>query len=243
MGSLFNTLLKTLVLDDEAFHTWRERPNIFLRGIVLIIVVTLVAGLISFGINLVTQVQPLNAQEIREAIDQSMEWQLRFNPATSDPEFERIMEQVTDVIVPMVLEISQVPAPLPQGIAGFFTALGSWLNGALGAIGGWLFYGALVLFAVNALGGSAKMRDFYGTVAVYSLPGLLALFSFIPCVGPLLGLVGFIWGIVIYVKATSVVSGLDGGRATVAVLAPAVVLFLLGVLISIAVVLWFVIIF
>jgi hypothetical protein len=153
------------------------------------------------------------------------------------------MEQVTDTIVPMIRDISQVQAPLPQGIVGFFNAFGSWLNGVLGAIGGWLFYGALVLFAVNALGGSVKMRDFYGTVALYVVPGLLGILSPVRCIGGLLGLVGLIWGIVIYVKATSVVSGLDGGRATVAVLAPAVVLFLLGILISIAFVLWFVIIF
>jgi len=238
MGDLFSTVLKTLVLDDEAFHTWRERPNVFLRGLVLIVLITLVASLVTFGLHLVARVQPFDAQEIRDAIDQSMEWQLRFNPAASDPEFERIMGQITDTIIPMVRDIA-----LPQGITGFFGAFGSWLNGVLGAIGGWLFYGALVLFAVNALGGSAKMRDFYGTVALYIVPGLLGLLSFIPCVGGLLGLVALIWGIVIYVKATSVISGLDGGRATVAVLAPAVVLFLLGLLIAIALVLWFVIIF
>jgi len=143
----------------------------------------------------------------------------------------------------MIRDITQVQAPLPQGITGFFSAFGSWLNGVLAAIGGWLFYGALMLFAANALGGSAKMRDFYGTVALYVVPGLLGILSPVRCIGGLLGLVGLIWGIVIYVKATSVVSDLDLGRATVAVLAPAIVLFLLGILISIALLLWFVIIF
>ncbi|MGD8624850.1 MAG: YIP1 family protein [Anaerolineae bacterium] len=243
MGEMLNTLWKVIALEDEAFQTWRERPNIFVRGIVLIILVSLVAGLITFGINLVTQVQPFDVQEIREAIDTSMEWQLRFNPAASDPEFERIRDQVVDVIIPMVTEIAQVPAPLPQGISGFFSAVGSWLNGVLGAIGGWLFYGALVLFAANALGGSAKMRDFYGTVALYAVPGLLGLLGFIPCIGPLLVLVAFVWGVVIYVKATAVSTGLDEGRAALAVLAPAVVIVLLGVLTSMAVVFWFLIIF
>jgi hypothetical protein len=243
MGEMFHTLWKVIALDDEAFQTWRERPNIFMRGIVLIILVSLVAGLITFGINLVTRVQPFDAQEIREAIDESMEWQLRFNPATSDPEFERIMNQVVDVIIPMVTEIAQVPAPLPQGVSGFFNAVGSWLNGVLGAIGGWLFYGALVLFAANALGGSGKMRDFYGTVALYAVPGLLGLLGFIPCIGPLLVFVGFIWGVVIYVKATAVATGLDEGRAAMAVIAPAVFIVLLGVLTSMAVVFWFLIIF
>ena len=35
MGSLLNTLWKTVILDDAAYQEWRERPNVFLRGITM----------------------------------------------------------------------------------------------------------------------------------------------------------------------------------------------------------------
>jgi hypothetical protein len=132
---------------------------------------------------------------------------------------------------------------LPRGLVGFFNSFGSWLSRALTAIGGWLFYGVLVLLFVNLLGGSAKLPEFLGTVALYIVPGLLVLFQPIPCIGWLLALVGTIWSIVVYMKATSVASGLDTGRTILAVLAPIFALFVLGMVLVALVVLWFVIIF
>jgi len=243
MRSLFNTLARTLILDDAAYREWHERPNVFLRGIVLILVVSLVAGLVSFGIRLVSEVQPVDPTDIRESIRDALEMQEQFNPALQDPEARRMIDDMVDTIVPMIVDLTNIRAPLPAGISGFFTALGSWLNGALAAIGGWLLYGALVLVVVNLLGGTAKLGEFYGTVAVYVIPGLLGLLGSIPCVGGILVLVGAIWGIVMYVKATSVVSGLDAGRSIVAVVAPFVVLFLLAMALTILFVLWMVIIF
>jgi hypothetical protein len=154
-----------------------------------------------------------------------------------------MIDGMMDVIVPMVTDIARIPTPLPQGVNGFFTALGTWLSRALAALGGWLFYGALVLLFVNWLGGTAKLPQFFGMVALYVIPGLLGLLSPIPCVGGLLALIGAIWSIVVYVKATSVVSGLDTGRSIVAVLAPFFALLLLVILLSALLVLWFVIIF
>ncbi len=243
MGSLLTTLLRTLILDDAAYREWRERPNVFLRGLLLILIVSLVTGLVGFGILLVSEVRPPDAAEIREQIREGIEMQEQFNPGLQDPMARRMVDDVVDTLVPMIVDIANIRPPLPTGVAGFFVALGSWLSGALAAIAGWLFYGALVLVAVNLLGGSAKLRHFYGTVAVYAIPGLLALLGRIPCLGPILVLVGTIWAIVMYVKATSVVSGLGIGRSVVAVLAPFVVLLLLAMILAILLLFWLVIIF
>jgi hypothetical protein len=243
MASLVNVLLRTLILDDAAYQEWRERPNIFLRGIALIVVVTLLASLISFAVNLVNRVQPMDPVEVEQEVREALEMQSQWNPAWQDPQRRQMMEETFDVIVPMVVEISRIGAPLPQGVSGFFQAAGNWLSGAMGALGGWLFYGALVLFTANLLGGGARLREFYGMVALYAIPGLLAFFQPVDCIGPLLAFAGTVWGIVVYVKATSVVTGLDGLRSTVAVLAPAVVMVFLGVLLVMAWVLWLVIIF
>lgn len=238
MGNLLSTLFRTVILDDAAYEEWRERPNLFLRGLVLIIVISLVAGLLSFAVNLVNQVQPVDVDRIEEEIRQAFDLQFQWNPVWQDPEIRQMMEDMIDVIVPMVTDLARIEAPLPQGIVGFFNATTGWLSRALTAIGGFLFYGALVLIFVNLLGGSAKLGDFYGTAALYVIPGLLTLLSPIPCLGALLWFIGAIWSIVVYIKATAVATGMEGGRAVLAVLAPFFALILLGVIVSMAVFLW-----
>lgn len=244
MSSLLGTLTRTVILDDAAYQEWHERPNLFLRGAVLILVVTLIAGLITFAVNLVDQTKPIDATEIENAIRESMRMQLQWNPSwqSMDPEARRMMNQMTEMIVPMVVDLANARTPLPRGFVALFQAVGSWLSRALAAIGGWLFYGALVLIAVNLLGGSATLPDFMGMVALYSIPGLLALFNPIPCLGAFLALIGAVWGIVIYVKAVSVISGLDTAKSLVAVVAPFLILAFVAILLTIAMVLWLVII-
>lgn len=243
MSSLVNTLWRSVILDDGAYREWRERPKIFLRGIVLILIITLIAELIPFAVNLYNQVTVPDPQQIREQIRESMEMQYQFNPVYQDPEVREMAEESIDAVVGMIADIMEIRAPLPRGVGGFLTALGGWLSRAAGAVGGWLFYGALVLICINLLGGGATLREFYGTTALYIVPGLLAILQPVPCAGFFLALVGTIWSIVVYIKATQVVSGLDGGRATVAVLAPAVVLVLAGLLLGFLAILWFIILF
>jgi hypothetical protein len=242
MASLINSLWRTVILDDAGYQEWRERPNILLRAILLIIVISLVAGLVSFAVNLVGRVTPPKLADIEEGMNAWLEWSQYF-PFTQDPEFQKQWRDMTDVIVPMVRDLANVQAPLPRGITGFLNALGAWLSRALAAIGGWLFYGALVLIAANLLGGSAKLADFLGTVALYVIPGLLLLLRPVPCVGWLLALAGTIWSIVVYVKATSVATGLDGGKAFLAVILPFLAFLVLGLVLSALVVLWFAILF
>ncbi|MFN2227841.1 MAG: hypothetical protein ACK2UY_16085 [Anaerolineae bacterium] len=241
MSSLFNTLWRSAILDDGAYHDWRDRPNIFLRGILLILIITLVAELVPFVVNLYNQVNVLDAQAIREQIRESMDLQYQFNPVYQDPEVREMAEESIDSVIGMVTDIMAIRAPLPRGVSGFLTALGGWLTRAAGAIGGWLLYGALVLVTANLLGGGATLRDFYGMSALYVVPGLLAILQPVTCVGPLLALVGTIWSIVVYIKSTQMVAGLDLGRATVAALAPAVVLALAGLLLGLLAMLWLII--
>jgi hypothetical protein len=228
-----------VILDDAGYQEWRERPNLFLRGITLIIVVSLVAGLLTFVFNLVNQVRPVNVDQITAGMTQ---WQ-QFVPVELDPEFQELWESMVDVIAPMVRDLAEVQAPLPRGLVGFFNSFGAWLSRALTAIGGWIFYGVLVLLFVNLLGGSAKLPDFLGTVALYIVPGLLVLFGRIPCIGAVLAFVGTVWSIVVYMKATSVAGNLDTGRTILAVLAPALSIFALGILLAALVALWFAILF
>jgi hypothetical protein len=243
--NLFGTLGRAVILDDAAYQAWQERPNLFLRGILLVVAISLLAGLTSFGVNLVSRVRPVDVAridaEVRNAIDQQI-WR---NPSLQnlDPETRQMLDQTIQVVIPMVNALVNVRSPLPRPVAGFFEAVGGWLTAGLAALSGWLFYGALVLVVANLLGGSARLPDFLGMVSLYAIPGLLGLFGPIPCAGALLALIGTIWGIVIYIKAVTVAARLDVGRAVLAFFAPAVILILLAILLAIVAIIWLVIIF
>jgi hypothetical protein len=261
MGTLINTLFRTVLLDDGAFEEWRERPNLFARGIVLILVISLLVAVVTFVTNVYNMVKP--AEMVVAEIDEG------FNVAAEvmeniflgmpgfgamDPEAQEGMRMALQAYresMPlyknMVADIVQIQAPLPRGISGFLQALGLWLTGALSSIAGWMVYGAMVLVVVNLLGGSAKLPDFLGMVSLYAVPtllGLLAallrLFGSVPILGWLLGALAFllglaaiIWAVVVYIKAVAVASGLDTGRAILAVIAPPAVLFVLGLVLAV----------
>ena len=238
MQAMFGTLMRTAILDDAAYQEWRERPNLFLRGIILIAIVTLVAGLITFAVNLVVNVRPVQVTEIEAGIQEAMKWQYRFNPGFQDPEIRAMVERTMHVVTSMIADIVEVPSPLPRAVSGFFQSFGSYISRVLTALGGWMFYGALVLIVVNLLGGSAKLPDFLGMVSVYSIPGLLGLLGPVPCLGALLSLLGAIWGIVVYVKAVSVASDLDIGKSVLAVFAPVIALLLLALILGSVMAVW-----
>jgi hypothetical protein len=243
MGDLFKILFRTTILDDAAYQAWGERPNLFLRGIVLIVVITLVAGLVSLGVNLVNKVKPVDMAAIEEQINKQLELQSQFNPGLQDPKTRAMINDMMNTILPMISRIVSIKPPLGHGISGLLEAVGTWVSQALAAIGGWLFYGALVLIAVRLLGGMARLPEFLGMVSLYVIPGLLGLLSPVPCLGAILALAGTIWGIVVYVKAVSVSSGLDTGRSILAVFAPLLVIILLSLVVAVLFALWLVILF
>jgi len=90
-----------------------------------------------------------------------------------------------------------------------------------------MFYGLLVLVFAKLMGGRATIQQMLGTTSLVAVPHLLDLFAFIPCLGSLLGLVAFLWGLVIYVKGTAVANEFGLGKAVLAVLLPVIIVFLL----------------
>lgn len=245
MSAMFRTLLRTLILDDAAYKDWHERPNLFARGIALIAIISLVAGLITFAVDIVNRVKPVDAAKIEQEIRKGFDLQNQWNPALKNvpPEVREMMDKQLEIIIPMVADIANIGSPLPKGISGFSAALGAYLSRVLAALGGWMLYGALVLVAVNLLGGSAKLPDFLGMTSLYVIPGLLGLLSPIPCLGGILALVGTIWSIVVYVKAVSVTSGLNTIKSVLAMFAPFIVFLLLSILLTVLLVLWLAIVF
>ena len=143
MGSLVNTLFRTILLDDSAFAEWCERPNLFLRGIVLILVITLLTGSIAFITNMVNLTKPVDMviDDIEEGFAMSREVMenMMFGGyfGATDPEFQEGMsvameayEETMEANRQMIRAIMQVQSPLPRGVGGFLQAVGMWLSGA-----------------------------------------------------------------------------------------------------------------
>jgi hypothetical protein len=119
--------------------------------------------------------------------------------------------------------IDSLETPLPRGLARWFESLGGWLSSALGQLGAFLAYAVWVLLFAKLLGGAGGVDRFLGLTALFALPHLLSIFSFIPCVGPLLALIGWLWGVAVYVKAVQVSQRFDAGKAILATVLPALI--------------------
>jgi hypothetical protein len=62
------------------------------------------------------------------------------------------------------------------------------------------------------MGGNGGVDRFLGLTALFAVPNLLGIFSFIPCAGPLIAFIGWAWGVAVYVKAVQVSQRLDTGQ-------------------------------
>jgi hypothetical protein len=132
----------------------------------------------------------------------------------------------------------EIARELPVGIAPPF-GVGTILCGApIGAVFAVLFFAisvAFVQWAAKLFGGTGTFDKLvYAYSAIYMpyavITAVLTLVGIIPFVGILTGLIGlvlFIYTIVLGVLAVKVVNGLDTGKAVGAVLLPVAVFFLL----------------
>jgi len=226
LGSVWDAML----FKSEAYERHIARSDVLKRGLLLIVVVTLLAGLLSFAIDLVRDMIPKSIEERRQAIWESIENPLQFmGPAGSDllpPEYRK---QLPDIMagVEIGLEIEALPTPLPRFFVKLFENGGAFLSLPFSRLGGWMWYALWVLLAAKLLGGRATLPQMLGGTALFIAPHILDLFGFIPCLGGLLGLVAALWGIAIYVKAVATANEFGVGRAVVATLLP--IVFFVGV--------------
>jgi hypothetical protein len=103
--------------------------------------------------------------------------------------------------------IAALPTRLPSPLITFLEALGGWLSRPLTMLGGFLGYGIWVILAAKLLGGKGRLQEFLGVAALSSAPYLLLVLERVPCVGPLLRIVAWIWGTIIWIVATAVTHG------------------------------------
>jgi hypothetical protein len=241
MKAWLSTLGNALLLRSEAFTSFRDRRDVFFQGFLIIIVVSLLVGLPVFAGNLIRAARPrLSEVQLEEATTQ-LEGSLRrvepllgFMPAEERQQLNEVVSTVKTWIAAGV-EISNLKTVLPRPLGALMQAFGGWLSLPF-AKGGfplasvslavWLGYGIWVMLLAKLLGGRGTLAGFFGTSALYAVPHVLAFFAWVPCLGAMVGLIAFLWGIVIYVKATVTSHGLTVGRALVAVFLPMLVVML-----------------
>lgn len=230
-----------LTLKTSAFLRFRDSVDGMRYAIGLLIVVTLIAGSLSFLWQIVRN-PVADLQTVRDSFNQALD-QMQ-NAGNIPSEVLVMVRQQFESGLGIAEGIMGLPTTLPRPVGRFLEALGRWLSSPFVRLGAWLSYGIWVLLLARLLlGAKGSLRDFLTTTPLYSVPQLLTFLAPVPCLGGLLGIVAAVWGWLIYTKATAVSLGwvqqrvgADGlvmgeetqwGRALVAVLLPAALLFFL----------------
>jgi hypothetical protein len=241
MKALLSTLANACLLRSEAFKTFRDRRDVFFQGFLIIVVVSLLVGFPAFAGNVVKAAQPrLSEAQLEEATAQiekglkQVEPLLGFMPTEERQQLTQVV-RMAKIWIAAGVEISNLNTVLPKPLGALMQAFGGWLSLPFGKAGFplasvslavWLGYGLWVMLLAKLLGGRGTLAGFFGTSALYAVPHVLTFFAWIPCLGAILSLIAFLWGIVIYMKATMVSHGLTVGRALVAVFLPMLVIVL-----------------
>ncbi len=237
MKPLMASLRDIVLLRTPAYEQWRDRPDAMKRGVLVLLVCFLLAGSITSAIGYFASVRPVSlegADQFRQEFQRNLEQWQQFMPQ-QDPTMQAFMDEFLGNFESgwrIGAAIDSLETPLPRGLARWFQALGGWLSGALSSLGFFLAYAVWVLLFAKLLGGNGGVDRFFGLTALFAVPNLLGIFSFIPCAGPLVAFIGWVWGVAVYVKAVQVSQRFDLGKAILAAILPALILAVLVLLIA-----------
>ena len=237
MSALLTTLRDIALLRTPAYEQWRDRPDAMKRGVLVLLVCFLLAGSITSVIGFFANVRPVSLEEgdqFRQEFQRNFEqWQQLMPP--QDPMMQAFIDEFLDNFESgwrIGVAIDSLETPLPRGLARWFEALGGWLSGALGSLGLFLAYAVWVLLFAKLLGGNGGVDRFLGLAALFAVPNLLGIFSFIWCAGPLIAFIGWAWGIAVYVKAVQVSQRLSLDKAILATILPALILAVIVLIVA-----------
>ena len=255
MKTWLKTLLDALLLRGATLARIADRPDAFLQGLIVLLAVALFVGLPVLAKEVIGGFQPPAAVEPGEmtpdvsgTLDLARPW-LR-NAGVPEAIIDQVLQMAEGnaaVANQVAVQISQLPAALPRPLARTFIGIGHWLSRpfansplplAAAAMSTWLGYGLFVMLAAKLLGGRGTLHGFFGATAFFAVPHLLDVFAGLPVLGPVLGVIAFLWGLVIYAVATGASHRLSGARALVAVFAPFVLLLTLVALALLAFAAW-----
>jgi hypothetical protein len=224
-----------LLFKHEAYVQHVARADALKRGLALLVLVTLVAGVISLVVDVVGDLRPVDVEaELREAEEGLQSFLEDVEPFFDlPPEVKKGIYQGFRAMRPGIeigTRIDELPTRLPRPVGKLLSNLGAFLSLPFSRLAGWIGYGIWVLLVAKLLGGRATVSQMLGTTALYAVPHVLDILGPVPCLGGMLGLVATVWGIAIYVKALAVANDFGVGRAIVATVLPALIIALLALL-------------
>ena len=228
METTIDLIRGVVTLDEQTFRDFLTSKNVMKRGFLIFMACFFIAAFPVFGQNLIANVRGFSEQDAAAFQDQFATIFKQFQPPGAEDEFTEDFMSDFLIGVNMGAEIDALPTPLPRPIASFFRALGAWITAVLRNIGPWLGYGAIVLLFAKLAGGRGILNHFFGLTALYAVPNLLQIFSFIPFLGPVIVLVALIWGIAVYIRAVQISQDFSGGKAVLITALPLLILLLIS---------------
>lgn len=250
-------------LHPPVFTGLAARYDAFLHGFLIVLVISLLTGIPIFVGEIVGAVALPSAGEpaeqstaLRESLEATGPLLDRLGvPADTRADIVAEVSRAFGLALQIRQEVDQLPTTFPRPVGAVLEALGTWVSlpfsGALPfgsgvlplavvSLGAWLGYGFWVMLAAKLLGGRGTLHGFFGATALYAVPHVLDLFGWVPFIGGILGFIAYVWGAVVYVKATQASHQLSFERALIAVLLPIVlfVLIIIGVLSVLAGLAW-----
>jgi hypothetical protein len=181
---------------------------------IVLILVGLVLGAVEFAVVFVGGfIGPSPEAELAE-VRQNFDQVLQFMPPEAAEAFEEQFLDIFEAVIEIGQNVVALPTPLPKVVGSLFEALGAWVSKPLAMLGGFLAYGIWVMLAAKLLGGTGRLQEFLGTAALSSVPYLLLILGWVPCLGGVLGLVAWVWSVIIWVAAAAVTHGWAAPVAT-----------------------------
>lgn len=228
------TMKGALRLETVTFESLREAPDGVARGLKFLVVLALAVGL---ALGLVTFVQTVTSspqQEVTQAMDgmtAAFEQMEQFGVFGQDPATTKMILENIRGGMQMGVKIAAVveeSTPAPVAAVRFFEAVGKWLSLPFSWIALWLMWGIFTLIFARLMGGTATIQQMLAVTSLVAAPHVLDALGWVPCAGALIGLIAWLWGFVIYVKATAVANRIDPGVALLAVVLPLLIPLLFG---------------
>ncbi len=235
MTEMFRLCRGALLLDTQTFTELKASRDVFKKGVTLIVAISLVVGIVGSAVGFIREVtapQPeVGFRKMKQGLNRAFDMMQSFGGPPLDPKKRRVIQGYMEAGFRIGSRIASIPTPLPPPTREVFKAMGRAVSSPFRRMSLWMFYGLLVLVVAKVLGGRATIQQMLGCTALYVVPHILDAFGFVPCLGALLGLIAFVWGIVIYVKGVAVANDFGYGKAILAFLLPLLVpIFLLLVL-------------
>ncbi len=225
---LFQLAWDVLLFRHAAYAQHVARADALKRGLALLTVVTLFAGLLPLFVDVVGDLRRagMSVEARQEEVEQTLgefldSWRAMSQFSNIPPEVERMVLANVRIWTRVGLRIDALPTPLPKPVGRLLQDVGAFLSLPFGRMAAWIGYTMWVLLIAKFLGGRATVSQMLGTTALYAVPHVLGVVSVVPCLGGVAGLVATVWGVAIYVKAVAVANRFSLGRATAATVLPA----------------------